>query len=175
MMQEARRCVSYLERLENLHDTPIKSIDGVFDATIFQQSDLNRVSQEHRDESGDYFQKMRPATWFMSVAMKTFRGRLSRFRIVVEADKPDVLDTSKSCRWVTPNAAVPLLWQGSLGVDRRSSLNDFPMVYFSMADVMAEMQETATEFKVILRGIDSARRSDMEDERLASSLAGNGQ
>jgi len=165
MMQEACRCVGYLERLQEIHGTRIKSIDGVFDATKFQQGDWSIETQRCRcnyGDYGDYFHKLRPATWFMAKAMKTFQGRLSRFRIVIEADEDDVMDTSKYCEWVTPNAAVPLLWQGSLGVDRARSLNKFPMVFLSMTDIMAEMQESGTEFKVILRGIDGERRSHVE-------------
>jgi len=173
MMQEARRCVRYLERLEKVHGIPIGSIDGVFDATTFEQEDMGIVSQLYRCDSGDYFHKMRPATWFMSAAMKTFQGRLKRFRVVIGACKGDVMETSKYCRWVRPNAAVPLSWQGTLGNDRHSSINDFPMVYFSMADVMAEMKEARTEFKVILRGIDGSRRSTVEHEWYPGSRSAN--
>jgi hypothetical protein len=165
LIQASQRCVGYLERLEKVHDTPVKSIDGVFDATYFDQADAGIALQGYRCDSGDYFHKMRPATWFMSHAMKTFQGRLRRFRIVLEVCKVDAMETSKYCHWVAPNAAVPLFWQGSLGSDCTSRINEFPMVYFSMADVMAEMQESGTEFKVILRGIDDKRRSDVEHER----------
>jgi len=173
MMQEARRCVGYLERLEKVHGIPIRSIDGVFNATKFEQEDLGIVLQEYRCDSGDYFHKMRPATWFMSVAMRTFQGRLKRFRVVIEACKGDVMEISKYCRWVRPNAAVPLFWQGTLGNDRHTSINDFPMLYFSMADVMAEMKEARTEFKVILRGIDGNRRSIVEHEWYPGSRSAN--
>ena len=173
MDREARRCVGYLERLEKVHGTPIKSIDGVFNATSFEQQDFDMAAQGYRCDSGDYFHKMRPATWFMSVAMKTFQGRLSRFRIVMEVFRYDVMETSKYCNWVTPNAAVPMFWQGSLGNDRTSSINDFPKVYFSMADVMAEMKEARTEFKVILRGIDGNRRSTVEHEWYPDSRSAN--
>jgi len=127
------------------------------------------AAQGYRCDSGDYFHKMGPATWFMFVAMKTFQGRLGSFRIVMELTHYDVMETSKYCHWVTPNAAMPIFWQGSLG----RSINDFPKVYFSMTDVMAEMKEARTDFKVILRGIDWDRRFAVGRGRYPDSRSAN--